>query len=900
MTDLRADADADAVDRAVRAKRAVRTDRADRVDQAVRRAWEAHRRGVQAGAAGRPVAGDRHLRAGLLLLGWEENRDRPVVEEVYRPVAARLLISLAHLEAEQGRTEYGLRLLDLAEPMTAAGDRGILLSQRGLLLMRTWRLGEGLRFFDAAVALLDGYADVRVLARVLLNRGVLHLNVGSVRRARADFAWCQRIAAAGRHDSLAAKAAHNLGCCDLLAGDIPAALKVFAAAEDGFRLAESPQWLPVLATDKARALLAVGLSSDAMAELDGAVTAFRSLRLDQDLAQAELTLAQAALAAGALAAARRWSVAARRRFRRQGNAACAYLTELTLLRARFAAPGGRPGPVAAQAELLAGRLRGCGLGNDADLAELVAARALVAAGRPAQARRRIAAARRRGPMASLEVGLLRQLAKAELAELEQRPDAMLSELRTGLALLRARRGRLGSVDLQTGAAALGADLAAAGLRQALDRGSAPLVFAWLERSRAQAFLARPVRPPADARTAEVVAELRQLDRLIRSAELNGTRDPAAIARRAGLQREVRELSWQAVGRGEAVGRVSIAEISAALGASGQSLVSILACNGQLQAVVLTGKSVRLIRLGDFGAAGEAALRLGADLDTLAGRRLPARLEAVIKESIRRQTEVLTAEVVAPLRRLLGDAGLVIVPTGPLACVPWNMMTELRGRPVTVCPSASSWLTAWRRPTARPGASPGVPPEPGVPSGLGVRPEAPPPLLVAGPDLAHAPAEAAAIAKIYPGSRLLLAESATVSDTLAGLDGSPLAHLAAHGHDERENFLFSRLDLADGPLMAYDVQQLAVPPGQVILSACDVGRSVARPGEELLGFTAALLYIGTATVISSIARVADDAAVGIMTAYHQLLTAGARPAEALAAAAAAAPEPFSPFVCFGSG
>ena len=184
-----------------------------------------------------------------------------------------------------------------------------------------------------------------------------------------------------------------------------------------------------------------------------------------------------------------------------------------------------------------------------------------------------------------------------------------------------------------------------------------------------------------------------------------------------------------------------------------------------------------------------------------------------------------------------------------------------------------------------------------PCGPGASPGAPP-LLVAGPDLAHAAAEVTAIAKIYPGSRLLLAESATVSATLRGLDGSPLAHLAAHGHDERENFLFSRLDLADGPLMAYDIQQLAAPPGQVILSACDVGRSVVRPGEELLGFTAALLYIGTATVISSVARVADDAAVGVMTAYHRRLTAGAgRPRRSPRPAAA---EPFSPFVCFGSG
>ena len=127
---------------------------------------------------------------------------------------------------------------------------------------------------------------------------------------------------------------------------------------------------------------------------------------------------------------------------------------------------------------------------------------------------------------------------------------MLAELRSGLAMVQARRGRPGSVDLQTGAGALGADLAAAGLRQALDRGSAPLVFAWLERSRAQALRARPVCPPADPQAAEVLAELRQLSYLIRKAELNGHRDPAAISRRAA--RSVR--SGSAAGRPPALAR----------------------------------------------------------------------------------------------------------------------------------------------------------------------------------------------------------------------------------------------------------------------------------------------------------------------------------------------------------
>jgi hypothetical protein len=103
-------------------------------------------------------------------------------------------------------------------------------------------------------------------------------------------------------------------------------------------------------------------------------------------------------------------------------------------------------------------------------------------------------------------------------------------------MVQARRGRLGSVDLQTGAAAVGTELAAAGLRIALERKSAPLVFAWLERSRAQAFRVRPVRPPTDPQATAVLAELRQLSRLIREAELNGGRDPRMITRPAELLR----------------------------------------------------------------------------------------------------------------------------------------------------------------------------------------------------------------------------------------------------------------------------------------------------------------------------------------------------------------------------
>ena len=81
---------------------------------------------------------------------------------------------------------------------------------------------------------------------------------------------------------VAAKAAHNLGYCDLMGGDIPAALQLFNGAAEIYRRT-APGILPVLAMDKARALLAAGMAQDAASELDGAIASFRRQRLDQDL-----------------------------------------------------------------------------------------------------------------------------------------------------------------------------------------------------------------------------------------------------------------------------------------------------------------------------------------------------------------------------------------------------------------------------------------------------------------------------------------------------------------------------------------------------------------------------------------------------------------------------------------
>ncbi len=479
----------------------------------------------------------------------------------------------------------------------------------------------------------------------------------------------------------------------------------------------------------------------------------------------------------------------------------------------------------------------------------------------------------------LEAVLLRHLTAAEAALADGDPGRALAHARRGLARLHDRRGRLGSLDLRVGTAALGRELGALGLRTALHGGRPAQVLEWSERSRAQAFAVQPVRAPEDPDAADALAELRQLRHQLRTAQLAGATgrpDATVLARCVELERVLRERQWRTAGAGVTAGPVRPAELVAALG--DRALVTFLHVDGELAAVLLVAGRTRLVRLGSGDGLTETVRRLLTDLDALAGRALPERLAAVVHTSAQRQAQALSDRLFGPLRELLGDRELVLVPASELAAVPWGLLPALRGRPVSVAPSAAAWHSAATAPA-------------GFVAGGRV-------LLAAGPALEHVDHEFDEIAGLHPDPVDLRAERAGVAATLAALDGAQLAHLAAHGHHEPENVLFSRLDLADGPLLAYDIQRLASVPRLVTLSACDVGRAVVRPGDEQLGFTAALLYAGARCVVSSVCRVSHETSATVMVALHRALAEGASPARALALASEK--EPLATFVAFGAG
>ena len=88
--------------------------------------------------AGRPAVGARYIRAGLRQLGWLESDPRPDVQQVHEAhhaLAARMLGILQEWKPTRAAPIMGCGLLDRAEGLAAAEDRGILLLQRGLIFV---------------------------------------------------------------------------------------------------------------------------------------------------------------------------------------------------------------------------------------------------------------------------------------------------------------------------------------------------------------------------------------------------------------------------------------------------------------------------------------------------------------------------------------------------------------------------------------------------------------------------------------------------------------------------------------------------------------------------------------------------------------------------------------------
>lgn len=772
-----------------------------------------------------------------------------------RNLMARIVGTTAYVLARTGDVDAGERLcleallqdgLDDATIAQLHGQLGALALERGLL--------------DDAAAWLDksisGLRDEPVRqANMRINRSLVDMERGHLEMAMADLAAAEQAYREAGMTTEANLAVHNRGYTLMLAGDLVAALQTMQSVREPLD-GESEMWAAVNELDRAEVLREAGLVTEAERSLAAVSEAFGRHRAPRDRATADYNLARSLLSHDPARAARA-AAASARRFAAIGSSGWAVRAEAIGLRARLTLgrvdrtggpvrAGRRLPPRTKVAEVVAG-LQAHGFSSEAEALRLTDALARLRTDR--RAAPPVARVGRRTP---LEVGLLAHELRAAYAAVEGREAAARRHAAAGLDLLDRTRHAVGSLDIQVSASMRGAGLITTGLASALRSGDHAAVFEWSERARSVSGSFPPLRPPPDPELAADLAELR----VLRTAAPDG--DWLATPRAALLSDRARQRQWSQTAAGELRVRATLRDAIAELDA-GDVLVSYVFDGVELAALAVSHQGTELVRL-DWAAARSALRGLRADLD-MAATVTAGPMAAVVRRGLDDRLATLSRILCAPVDALSGAERILISAAGILAGVPWMMLPAIAHRPLSVATSVTAWI-AQRSRGAR------------APSTAG---------FAVGPRVARGEEEVSAGSAAWSRAAVKAGGDATVTEVTALAAEVDVLHVAAHGRHALDNPMFSGLELADGTLFGYDIDLIPRLPSTVVLSACEVGRSSVRWGEEALGMTRIWLHAGVRNVIAAPVIVADDAACELLAAMHEGLAAGVAPSEALAAA-----------------
>jgi tetratricopeptide (TPR) repeat protein len=797
-------------------------------------------------------------------------------------VAAEARMSLSVVLVHRGRTAGALREADLATQVLTGPAAGMAQQQRALVLQHLGRLDEALDGYRQALPALRRAGNTLVEARVLCNRGVLHVQRGALAAAERDLLRADALFSESGQTVGVAGARHNLAWVAARRGDVPTALRWFDAADVQYRALGTRR--AELLIDRAELLLSVRLLSEARRAIEDAIAELTGGGTEAGLAEARLMLAQVALLEGDPGTARDAAALAARAFARQHRPAWKALARYTLVQAAFTS-GDRSAQTLRAARESAGQLAASGWVVAAIEARIVAARIALDLGRidDAALELTIASRARNRGLADVRSRAWHAQALLHLAR-NQRRRAETS-LRSGLQVLEDHRATIGATELRAHVSAQGVDLAVAGLRMAIEDGHVGRAFEWAERWRARSLIRRGARPPDDPELASRLTALRLVVAERKDAAKEGAGSTVLLRRQAQLEQEVRDICRRRTGdaqTAETERALSVEALGEVLG--DRAMVELVELDGRLHGLTVTGEGAQLHPLGDVADA-EAELRwLQSCLRRLARGHGSAPALAAARTAAHFAAGRLDGLLMRPLLDDIGDRSVVVAPTGVLHALPWSLLPSCRGRSVAVTPSARLWSTST---VARPSHDGRV-------------------VLVAGPRLAHANREIERLERDYGRATSLSGSAAGVEPVLAGLDGARLAHVAAHGSFRADNPLFSCLELADGPLTVYDLESVRRAPDLVVLSACESGLSAVHPGDELMGLAAAVLSLGTRSLIASVVAVPDEETADVMLALHRHLRAGLSPAAALATVQAGEPPggpgglpPAVGFVSFGA-
>lgn len=256
----------------------------------------------------------------------------------------------------------------------------------------------------------------------------------------------------------------------------------------------------------------------------------------------------------------------------------------------------------------------------------------------------------------------------------------------------------------------------------------------------------------------------------------------------------------------------------------------------------------------------AKFRLGADYIR------PFR--QLLLEATRAHLRELYSLLIAPVRRELKAAHLVVVPHGFLHYLPFHALADhdrhlIDDYSISYAPSGSVFALCQQKKPSTSGHS----------------------LVMAVPDrrAPHIEQEAQFVAKALGNARLFIGAEATEENLRTHGPQSRYIHIATHGYFRQDNPMFSSIRLGSSWLNLFDLYQLQLNAELITLSGCGTGMNVVVGGDELIGLVRGLLYAGAQTLLVSLWEIHDQSTAELMRDFYDAYKAGPNKAAALRSA-----------------
>ncbi|HTS31723.1 MAG TPA: CHAT domain-containing protein [Bryobacteraceae bacterium] len=785
----------------------------------------------------------------------------------------------------------------------------------GNLLFRQDRFEEALDHYDRARAALEELGNPLDVAIALKNIATCQISLNAFRQALDTYDQARAYCAANQMPLLAAEADYNIAYLFYLRGEYTRAIDLYRSAREHCQALGDLYHQALCDLDQSEMYLELNLSEESAWLARRSLDTFRHLGMTYELAKAITNLAIASSRHGDLERALDLFGKARELFVREKNLAWTAMIDLYLALVLF--QHRRLDAAESLCEKALGFFAPSPLGGKAALCQLLLARIHLDAGRAAEARKVCLSALER--LEQAETPALTWQAFFVLGAIEETlgsPDAAYEAYASAHRNMENLRSHLKAEEMKIAFLEDKLALYESLVRMCLGSGSPGArqeeAFVFMEQAKSRgladliAFRAQGIPPPTPAHD-QLVEEMKGLreelnwyTRAIQlqentSANLRGPRIEKLRRSARNCERRLSEVltrlraldqDYANLQEGAAI---NLDAIRSAIPADAV-LVQYYRAGDLFYASLLTRKSLRTIPLGRASDLRRelqllrfqlSKFRLGADFVRTFHHQLLRATNAHLYEFYR--------QLIAPIRKHLQAAHLIVAPHGFLHYVPFHALFDGEhyvsdSFSISYAPSASVYyLCSVKAPRSSEGA-----------------------LILGVPDpiAPHIVSEVQAVASVLPGAEVHIGPDATYERLRDAGSRKRFVHIATHGSFRQDNPMFSSISLGNAQLNLFDLYQLELPAELVTLSGCGTGLNVVVGGDELMGLKRGLLYAGAQAALLTLWDVNDQSTAEFMKLFYERLRTNSNKAEAVRSAMQelrqSCPHPFfwAPFILVG--